>query len=182
MNRLFFCCSLLLLMSLTAGCVKFQGMIGIDSNLLKTMHQATRELLQQPLVPLSKDQPILVASLVNIDNLDKSSTFGRTLSEYSASYLVQQDYKAIEMKLRDAVFFKQKGGTFFLSRNVHDLSDQYQAQAVILGTYSLGSNVCYLSLRLVRATDSVMLGAVDYKIPLGSETRRLLGYRKVSKY
>ncbi|MCK4604808.1 MAG: hypothetical protein KAU41_09005, partial [Deltaproteobacteria bacterium] len=54
------------------------------------------------------NQPILVASFVNVNRLEQSSTFGHIISEQIGSRFAQKGYKIIEIKLReDSVFFKK---------------------------------------------------------------------------
>lgn len=174
-NRFYHVAVIAAVLIATTACVKLQAQLGFDANLHDVAWETTRSLLANAEEPLDEMNTILVSSIVNIDNLEQSSTFGRTFSGYISSWLSKHYYTVVEMKLRDAVYMQKRKGTFLLSRNIRDLSRTYNAEAVIVGTYSIGRNVCYLSLRLIRAEDNVVLSAVDETIPLGSETAHLLG-------
>jgi len=63
-----------------SGCVKWQGAIGIDANLRKEVFMAVDNLIQNNQTQLPAETTFLVASLVNINSLQQSSTFGRTFS------------------------------------------------------------------------------------------------------
>jgi TolB-like protein len=117
--------------------------------------------------PISLNQPILVASFVDVNRLEQSSTFGHIISEQIGSRFAQKGYKIIEMKLRqDSVFFKKEKGEFLLSRDCLDLSKEYNSSAVIVGTYGEGYKTLYVSARIVRVSDSKVLASWDYGIPM----------------
>lgn len=159
---------------LFSGCVKWQGALGMDTNLRQAIYTAVDDLLNNTREPLPSGSAFLVASLVNIDGLQQSSTFGRTLSEYITSRLVWHGFTTSEIKLRQSLFIKEKGGEFLLSRDVKALSQQYNAQTVIVGTYSIGEYMVYISLRLVNAENNTILATTEFEVPLGVETGKLL--------
>lgn len=146
-----------------------------DGNIIKENYTAADSLIKQSGNTLLKDQPVLVASFVNIDNLNSSSTFGRITAEQIASRLSQQSIKVIEMKLRDNVFIKQKSGEFMLSRELKNISQEYEAQAVLCGTYAIGEYDVFVSSKLIRAVDGVILSSYDYTLPKGPNMSTLIG-------
>jgi TolB-like protein len=125
--------------------------------------------------PISLNQPILVASFVNVNRLDQASTFGHIISEQIGSRFAQKGYKIIEMKLRqNSVFIKEKKGQFLLSRDCLDLSKEYDSSAVIVGTYGYGYKTLYVSARIVRVSDSEVISSWDYGIPMKFEEMDIL--------
>ncbi len=121
------------------------------------------------------DRPILVASFVNIDDLDQSSTLGRIISEQVASRLAQQGFKIIETKLRQGSIFVQKGkGEFLLSRDLLNLSSNQGAQAVLVGTYAVSRHFIFISSRIVRTEDSSVIAGYDYELLQDKTTRSML--------
>jgi TolB-like protein len=121
-----------------------------------------------------KDSPLLVASFVNVDNLNESSTFGRMISEQISSRFKQLGYTAIEMKLRTAIFIKEGSGEFLLSRELSEISTKHSAQAVVVGTYAIASDRVYLTVRIVNAVDSVILASYDYNVPMTRDVFKML--------
>ena len=164
-------CSLLITVP---GCVKWQGAMGIDTNLRSAVFNSVDDLLLTSHPSIPNDTGFLVASIVNIDSLHQSSTLGRTIAEYITSSLVWNGYTTSETKLRRSLFVEEEGGEFLLSRNIDALRAKYSAQAVIVGTYSVGEYVVYISLRLVELENGTILSTSESQIPLGTETRRLL--------
>ncbi|MDM8518314.1 FlgO family outer membrane protein [Desulfobacterales bacterium HSG16] len=149
-----------------------------DANIMSSSYRATDRLISRinPIFP--RDQTVLTASFVNIDNLEESSTLGRTISEYIGSRLSHHGFKVIEMKLRKSIFMKKAAGEFVLSRELKDISVKLQAQAIIVGTYSIGKDVIYVSARVINLEDSTILSSYGYKLPICKDgnTIKMLGY------
>ena len=96
------------------------------------------------------------------------------MAEQTASRIVQRGYTVIELKLRENVFVQRQGGQFVLSREVRDISQSVDAQAVVAGTYAVGKEIVYVNARVIRTTDNVIMGAYDYSLPVGKNTRAML--------
>lgn len=149
-----------------------------DANLIAMNYAAADNLIASADGVLTKSKPLLITSFVNIDDLRASSTFGRITSEQVGSKFSQSGYPVIEMKLRSSVFIKEQSGEFILSRALKSLSTSHDAQAVLAGTYAVGSNVVYVTSKLIRTSDGVILSSYDYVLPIGPDTRTLLRARR----
>jgi TolB-like protein len=124
---------------------------------------------------VSLDESILAASFVNIDDLTKSSTLGRIVSEQIASRLAQHGFKIIEVKLRqESVFIKEGKGEFLLSREVLSLGATRGAHAVLVGTYAVSRNFIFVSARVVRTEDNSVVTGYDYELPNDATTKSML--------
>ena len=137
-------------------------------------YKAADSLLNKVQPKLPKNSPILVASFVNIDDLDESSTFGRVVSEQFASRFKQKGYTTIEMKLRTNVFIKAGSGEFLLSRELAEIGTKHRAQAVVVGTYAVASNRVYLTARVINVSDGRVLSSYDYDIPINRDVFKML--------
>lgn len=122
---------------------------------------------------LPTDATVMVGTLVNIDSLSESSRLGRTVSEQVQAKLTQRGYKVIELKLRGSLFVKKDQGELLLSREVQDLRASHQAEAVVVGTYSVAKEFVYVNLKMVDA-NNLVVGAHDYTLPLDRNVRVLL--------
>lgn len=124
---------------------------------------------------LSPHKPVIVASFVNIDNVSDSSRFGRMVAEQIGSRFAQKGYQIIELKLRtNTIFIERERGEFMLSREVHEISLEHDAQAVIVGTYAEAAEIVYVTAKLIRASDGVILASHDYEMPLGVNTKSMM--------
>lgn len=139
----------------------------------KTVDSLLKKLRKER-VKLDKDAPILVASFVNLDDLSESSTFGRVVAEQIASRFNQEGYTTIEMKLRTTVFIKEGSGEFLLSREMEEISIKHRAQAVVVGTYAVGSERIYLTARVVNVNDGRVLASYDYSISISRDVFKML--------
>jgi TolB-like protein len=116
---------------------------------------------------IGPSDPLIVASFVNVNNLEESSGFGRIIAEQITSRFVQRGHKVIELKLRQNSLFVREGqGEFLLSRDIQALSKTYNAAAVVVGTYAEGGDRLYVSARIVRPTDNIIISAYDTGIPM----------------
>ncbi len=172
MKRLFLFCLALL----CAGCALFQTRVeDFTDPIVRSNYRAVDRMLQAPAVgqTLNKRRPIVVASLVNIDDLN-SSRLGRMLSEQLATRLTQNGYQVVELKMRDSIFVKQSQGELLLSREIKDITLTHQAQAVLVGTYAIANGRVYITVKLVGVKDNTAIAAEDYVLPMDSNVRSLL--------
>jgi len=122
----------------------------------------------------SGSAPFIVATLVNIDQLEQSSTLGRLISEQITSRMAQLGNDVVELKVRNSVFIKRNEGEFLLTREIKEIASAHNAQAVIVGTYAESATLIYVSLKLVNPATSRILAAYDYALPLDRQIRSLL--------
>ncbi len=124
---------------------------------------------------LIKSKPLIVASFVNIDNIQESSTFGRIIGEQVGSRFSQNGYPVVEVKMRaDSVMVREGTGELVLSRHLQDLSFEHSAQAVVAGTYAQAKDFVYVTMKLIRAEDGIIVYSYDYRMPMDADTKRLL--------
>ena len=145
-----------------------------DVDIMNTNYRAADALIRKLRVKLNNDNPVLVASFVNLDNLNESSTFGRVVSEQIASRFNQKGYSTIELKLRTNIFIKEGSGEFLLSREMAEISTKHRAQAVVVGSYAVASNRVYLTARVINVNDGRVLSSYDYNIPIGRNIFKML--------
>ena len=176
-----------------SGCtVKFTSSVK-DGNMIRISHRAASEMIAQSVCQQprgfrrwfakndesckSRLEPghLIVTSFADIDNLKNSSTLGRIIAQQVGSGFASRGHPVIELLLRDTVYIGVKEGEFLLSRALKDLSIEHDAQGVIVGTYAIGSNNVFVTTKLIRASDSVVLASEDFILPLGPDVRKLVG-------
>ena len=170
---------------LLTGCSDLNGtrlepVLGGEVNLVKLGDKIVAELITQPtppLIPFQGDQPILVTTLVNNDKLNETSSFGRSFQNNLAAGFAQRGYAVKEIKLRRDLLVELNKGEFMLSRNLAEMAPNQQAQAIVVGTYTLINRVLYLSVRLVSPTTQAIRGVYEDKIYLDDTTLRMFGFQ-----
>ena len=142
------------------------------SNLIDTNERAADALLEY--APLDASQPVLVATLVHVDRLTESSRLGRMLSEQIAGRMVQRGLKVTEVKMRESLLLQRDQGELLLSREVREVSQAQDAQAVVVGTYAVSASVVYISLKLVNPVGNTVVAGHNYAVPMDENVRALL--------
>jgi len=184
MKQLFviFILSLVLVTSLAGcsrlNCTRLETLLGGDINLVTLGKDIGVDLISQsfpPLRPRQPEQPVLVTTLVSNDNLNKSSSFGRSLQNSIAAEFVRQGFAVKEVKLRRNVVVNFAEGEFMLTRDLGALQGIQRAQAVVVGTYTMANRMMYLSVRLVKAGDGSIRSVYEKRICLDANSLRMLG-------
>ena len=125
-------------------------------------------------------ESLLVSSLVDVNDVTSSSSFGRIFSEQMAAAFAQHGIAVTELKLTDVVRVGnpraansgRKGwdeGEFVLSRNAQDLAEQRGATTVIAGTYAIGGEEVLVSVRALDAKSGRIVGARNFSVPYSME-------------
>lgn len=173
MKKLFF---LLLALALLGGCAKKYPTYedAERSRFIKVNYLATDRLLATLSETLDPRIPLIVATLVGIDELTESSRLGRAVSEQIGARLVMRGFPVVELKVRGNIFVKRSEGELLLSREVQDLARKHEAQALVVGTYSVARHYIYLNLKMISAHNNVIIAAHDYVLPITPDIHALL--------
>ncbi|MDR2364958.1 MAG: hypothetical protein LBD68_03770 [Zoogloeaceae bacterium] len=145
-----------------------------QSELIAASYQSADTLMRQAGESLSPRHPIIVATLVNLNALEESSPLGRLISEQLGARFAQQGYKVIELKIRQKLYMKRHEGEMMLTREIRDIAQQHDAQALVIGTYTEGADRVFINLKLTQIENNIALAAVDYALPLDMNIRALL--------
>lgn len=145
-------------------------------------YSAIDQLIQGSLAPIDPTHPVLVTTVVSQDELAESSPLGRLLAEEMTSRLANAGYTVHELKIGKVLSIKDGTGETMLTRNARDVSDRTGAQAIVVGTYTVGHDKVFVNVKLVRATDARILSAVDYDLTLTPDIRSLVGGNQIAVY
>lgn len=107
------------------------------ANIVDANMDATDKLLGSCNVFVDNEEPIIVTSLVDIDDMNKSSTLGRMSSEIIANRLAQHGYKVREVKMGNNIFVSESEGEFILSRELQRIGTKHDVQGFVVGTYAV---------------------------------------------
>ena len=162
-------------LALLPGCAQYyygEHATATSTDLVEANRIAADRLLQDALI--DPDRPVLVATLVSVDQLGESSRLGRTITEQISGRLVQRGVLVIEPRMRASLAMSPAQGELLLSREVREVSRSHEAQAVLVGTYAVSVRSVYVSLKLVHPVGNVVVAAVDYTLPMSDNVRGLL--------
>lgn len=120
------------------------------------------------------DTPVLVSTIVNVNDTRRAAPLGRTLSEQYANHMVNAGFNVKEIKLRGDVFVREETGELLLSREIKEIAQSHHANYVLVGTYSSAANMTYISLKFVRTQDGRIVRGYDYALPNDKDIIKLL--------
>ena len=120
--------------------------------------------------------PVGVTTFVDLNDLYKTSSFGRVYAEQLMGELAVRGYDVVELRHADALQFLggPEGGEFGLSREVSQVRRSRDLGAVIVGTYLASPNRVYINARLVDPSNSAILSAGSVEIDRSKEVAKLL--------
>ena len=145
----------------------------LRDNLLEASHRATDNLLKT--VALEPQRPVLVTTLVNVDQRSEPSQLGLIVAEQIAGRLVQRGVRVTALKWQEPLAVQQRHpGELLVPREWHEVGQAHDAQAVVVGTYAVSARQLYISLKLVSPAGNAVVAAHDYVVPVDDDVRTLL--------
>lgn len=147
------------------------------SPFVSTNRQAIQSLLASLDLKALAGTPMLVATVVNVNDLRKTAPLGRTLSEQYASQLATQGLLVKELKLRGDIYVREETGELMLSRELKDIAKVHSAAMVVVGTYSAAASSTFISLKLVKTDTGQIVSGFDYALPNNADVLKLLALK-----
>ena len=166
-----------------SGCTSFngtklEGLLGSDEDLISLSYTIAEDLNKNAmprLMPRNPEQPLLITTFVDNNDLRRTSQFGRTLQEHISSRFVQLGYTVREVKLRGDLMIQEKSGETILSRDPKHINPKLSAQAIVVGTYSFSNRTMYISTRLISPENSAIISSADYKLVMDDNILAMFG-------
>ena len=136
------------------------------SYLLQSNNYAADILHENLRYRLEGDSPILTAVFTELGSIEKSSSFGRLAAEQISARLAQYGYLMVEARMRKSIAFREEQGEFLLSRDINKLGiANFQVKAAMVGNYQRSGNQIFVSTRVIRLGDQVVLASCEYSLP-----------------
>jgi TolB-like protein len=145
-----------------------------SNNFVGANYRAADALLTQLKGKLADDKPLIMATIVNIDALDQTSTLGRLVSEQISTRLAQGGVKMLEMKLRNSVYFKRDQGELMLTREIGEVAHAHDAQAVVVGSYAETIDSVFVNIKVIQPTSNFVLAGQDFVLTKDASVRSLM--------
>lgn len=142
-----------------------------DDDLIEVSQVAVQNLLANHRLP--RGSLVVINSMVNVDDLAQSLSFGRIMSDQLASSLHQAGYRVMGMELPTEIFIKNDAGILQIADKTKQALNAVHAYAVLVGTYAPGRENIYVSLRLVELESQDVMSTFDFSTPLGPDAKLL---------
>jgi hypothetical protein len=157
----------------TAECY---GQTTQDTNLIASSYTAADRLLQSitPFGEPFEERRFLITTIADLDDLEESTALGRLISEQLAVRFAQRGYTVLEPKLGHYLMLRTHTGELVLSRETRDFLLTQQVNTVVTGTYAIGKDTVYITLKMLDAKESQVIASYAYTLPIGPNTYALL--------
>ncbi len=130
-----------------------------------------RDQLRHPEV---LNQPIIVTTFVDLNNLDKSSIFGRVLAEELLNELHQAGFTVSEIRKGRDIFIRKELGEMILSRNAREILGKSSARAILAGTYVATAKTIIINARLIDINSPLILSSCSYSLKMNKELQNMI--------
>ena len=120
------------------------------------IHEIAIQLLENFRDEAGPDGPVAVATFVDLDNLYKTSPFGRYIAEQLMGELQRAGFNVVEIRKADSIMVKPRYGEYGLSRDIQELARQSSARYVLAGTYVTKGRYILVNARLISNEDNMV--------------------------
>lgn len=136
--------------------------------------ELVRQLLQNSSDGLAEEYVLTVNSFVNLNSLYKTSSLGRYLSEQMIGELQAAGVEVIDVRKTTSLMIRESFGEYGLSRDMHELRNNHDSQAMLVGTYTYANGQILLNARVLRNADGKVISHANSAFALDSLTGQLL--------
>jgi hypothetical protein len=131
-------------------------------------------MLRQSTLLVATRGPIVVGSIADIQDVNRTTPLGNAIAELIRSRLVQKQFTVTDLRLRSQVLLDRSQGELMLSRDRRAVLPPPAAAEVVSGTYAVGNGTVYVSLKIITTMDARIMAAGDFTLPRSADVDRLL--------
>jgi len=121
-----------------------------------------------------KSYPVIVTSFVSLNDLDKSSVFGRMMAEKLLHFMNKNGFNVVEIRRSQDLFIKKEVGEMILTRDISELAEITKAKSVLAGTYVATADALIINVRLIDINTPRILSSYSYEVAMTDEVESLL--------
>ena len=126
------------------------------SHLNFQIHDLAVQLLENFSGELLPEYPIAVATFVDLNDLYRTSPYGRYIAEQLMGELQRAGFQVVELRRTDSILIKERYGEYGLSRQVREIARDSKAHYVLVGTYVTRGGYVFTNARLISATSNMV--------------------------
>jgi TolB-like protein len=112
-------------------------------------------------------QPTIVTTFANLDNLKKTSSFGRLLAESLTHELQVRKWRVVEIRMAKSIIMNQSG-EFSMTRESNKIRGAHKVRAIVTGTYSFTEDCVVVNAKVLNVDTGIILSSGQISIPLDS--------------
>lgn len=123
------------------------------------VRELTQQLMDHAREPFGDQYRIIVSTFVNLNQLYKTSGLGRVMAEQMISEFQRAGIEVVEVRMTPSIQITEGYGEYGLSRDMAQLSYVQDAQAVVVGTYTISDGQVMVNARLLQQSDGSVLSS-----------------------
>ncbi|MFC1524723.1 FlgO family outer membrane protein [Thermodesulfobacteriota bacterium] len=145
-----------------------------DVSLTVSIKELARQIFNHAEEDISEDYTVVITTFVNLDELYKTSSLGRFISEQLMSEFQQSGVEVIEIRKSPSLMISRNNGEYALSRDMEELDFVHSVQAVLVGTYTISAGKIFLNARLLDIKEGKVLSTGSLAFAIDPVTRDFL--------
>jgi len=126
------------------------------SHLNFQIHDMAVQLLENFSGELVPEYPIAVATFVDLNDLYRTSPYGRYVAEQLMGELQRAGFQVVELRRTDSILIKERYGEYGLSRQVREIARDSKAHYVLVGTYVTRGGYLFTNARLISSSTNTV--------------------------
>lgn len=116
-----------------------------------------------------RHRAIIVSTFVDQDRLYRTNSFGRYVTEQLMNELNKRGFAVIETRAARELMVQPNLGEMALTRELEELMNKYEADAIVLGTYKKAGNVMTVNARMVVSENQEVISVASLKLDLNPD-------------
>ncbi len=145
----------------------------LSNNQAEILKGTVQSLAEELYVNLEDPDPLggelsdglLVCTFVDINKLNRTSTFGRYVAGQLMNEFQRFAYMVTDMRKSVSVMVQEKRGEFGLSRDPDEIRSSHQAGAMLTGTYMVGENEIIVTAQILDNKSATLLSGATVIFP-----------------
>lgn len=175
MDKRFWMIGILVLMLASCGRVQTGPLVRtVSPDFFGFGEEIANQLLASQHNGFGHGEKIILTTLVDLDDLQQTSAFGRAMTEALSTCLFKRGFRIIEIRKTLALYIKKKSGELGLSRDTARLSEDEDVYGLITGTYVLTPGSVIVNIRMIEAASQEVLSVAGLEIERGGNINSLL--------
>ncbi len=142
--------------------------------LREKVQDLVRQLLENAKEEINDEYVVTVNTFVNLNNLYRTSSLGRYMSEQLVTELQRVGVDVLEIRKTPSIMMSKGFGEYGLSRDMDELDFVHASHAMIVGTYSSADGRIFINARVLRNRDGMVLSTASLVFELDSVTWAML--------
>ncbi len=148
--------------------------VAANAALSTAVHNLAQRLLTGTQEEIADEYTVAVSTFVNLNNLYATSALGRYVGEQMIGELRGSGIAVIDVRKTPGIMVSRYNGEYSLSRDMKELRYIQNAQAMLVGTYTVAEGRVFLNARLLRNADNMVLAAATLEIPMDAVVAGML--------